>query len=118
MIIHCMKKRSWEEAKNQDSWGQNDIDRYGFVHCSTAEYLWRVLPGFEDDPDERVLICIDENKLLSEVKYEDHEDYPGRYYPHVYGLINNDSVLMVLDYLIDKEGHYRKNPEFCDIPDE
>ncbi len=117
MIVHCMKKRSWQQVQGQDFWGQNGIDKYGFVHCCTVEYLWRVLPGFEKDHDKRVLICINEDKLLSEVRYEDHKDYPGRYYPHVYGLINNDSVIMVLEYLKDEAGHYLKNPEFAAIED-
>ena len=117
MIVHCMKKSSWDEVKEKDSWGEDDIRKNGFIHCSTVEYLWRVLPGFKEDPDRRVLVCIDENRLHSMVKYEDSEDYPGRYYPHVYGLINNDAVIMVLDYLKDEDGHYRKNPEFADIAD-
>lgn len=115
MIIHCMRKSLWQQFQHLDSWGQDDIRKYGFIHCSTVEYLWRVLPGFAEDPEERVLICIDESRLLSEVRYEDSEDYPGRYYPHVYGPINHDSIVMVLDYLKDEEGRYLKNPEFAAI---
>ena len=60
---------------------------------------------------------MDEDRLESEVRYEDGGD-EGRLYPHVYGLINNSAVVMVLDYLKDGEGHYKKNPELFEIEDE
>ena len=118
MIIHCMKKEAWKQAKNKEYWGEDDIRRYGFIHCSTVPYLWRVLPGFEDTEEDMVLLCIDERKLVSELLYEDDESYKGRYYPHVYGPINRDAVVVVLDYLKDHNGHYRKNPELYHIADE
>lgn len=61
-----------------------------------------------------VLICIDENKLTSEIKYED-SDNCGRYHPHIHGEINIDSVVQVLPFLRDGNGNYIKNPEFVDI---
>lgn len=51
-----------------------------------------------------VIVCIDENKLESEVKFEDGDHY-GRYYPHVYGLINNSAVIQGLPFLRDKSGN-------------
>ena len=117
MIAHCMRKNKWNEIKDEDYWGYQDIEEEGFIHCSPIKYLWRVLPNFEDVKDELVIICIDEDKLEAEVKYED-DDNCGRNYPHVYGIINNDAVIKVLDYLKDEQGHYTKNPELYDIADE
>lgn len=116
MILHCMKKTTWEERKNKVSWGNRDIDAEGFIHCSTVEYFWRVAPGFIGIEDELVLVCIDENKLASEVRYEDGDNC-GREYPHIYGLVNNDAVIMVLPFLKNEDGTYKKNSEFIDIED-
>lgn len=116
MILHCMKKTTWNERKGKTYWGKRNIDADGFIHCSTAEYFWRVAPNFEGVEDEMVLLCIDEKKLISEVKYEDG-DHCGRSYPHVYGLINNDAVIKVLPFLKNEDGSYIKNPEFADIED-
>ena len=117
MIVHCMKRSLWESEKQKESWGLEDLEKYGFIHCCTVNYLWRVLPNFDEEKEDLVLICIDEEKLNSEVRYEDDGNY-GRNYPHVYGLINTSAVVDVLDYLKDENGHYRKNPEFEEIPDE
>ncbi len=117
MIAHCMKKIKWDKLKEEAYWGHQSVEIEGFVHCSPIKYLWRVLPNFEDEEEKLVIICIDEDKLKSEVKWEDDGNY-GRSYPHVYGTINNDAVIMVLDYLKDEQGHYMKNPELADIVDE
>lgn len=116
MILHCMKKTTWEERRKKTNWGKRNIDAEGFIHCSTIEYFWRVVPNFLGIEDELVLVCIDEDRLLSEVRYEDG-DGCGRAYPHVYGLINNDAVVGVLPFLRNEDGTYKKNPEFLGIQD-
>ncbi|MBD5082302.1 MAG: DUF952 domain-containing protein [Ruminococcaceae bacterium] len=117
MILHCMKKATWEERKNKELWGKRNIEADGFIHCSSPEYFWRVAPNFKDIEEELVLLCIDEKALKSEVRYEDGGDVSGRLYPHVYGLINNDAITTVLPFLRDENGDYVKNPELADIED-
>lgn len=73
MIIHCMQEKSWNKVKNKESFSKKDVRKFGFIHCSTVEYFWRVAPNFKGVKEPPVLICIDENKLLSEVKYEDSD---------------------------------------------
>ena len=114
MIIHCMMKTTWQERKDKECWGKRNIEAEGFIHCSTVEYFWRVAPNFVGVEDELVLICIDEEKLNAEVKYEDGDNC-GREYPHVYGLINNNAVINVLPFLKNEDGTYKKNPEFAHI---
>ncbi len=62
MILHGMKKSTWEERKNKEYWGQRNLDAEGFLHFSTVEYFWRVAPNFDKVQDEFVLICIDEKR--------------------------------------------------------
>ena len=114
MILHCMKKTTGEERKNKAYWGKRSLEANGFIHCSTVENFWRVAPNFRDVQEELVLVCMDENKLLSEVRYEDGGD-GERLYPHIYGLVNNDAVVMVLPFLRKEDGTYIKNPEFAGI---
>lgn len=114
MILHCMKKGEWNKVKNKKTFGKKDVRKYGFIHCSTVEYFWRVAPNFRAVKEPLVLICIDENKLSAQVKYED-SDGAGRYYPHVYGEINTDSVVAVLPFNKDINGNYIKNSEFDGI---
>lgn len=115
MILHCMKKENWKEVKNKRYFGEKNIELEGFIHCSPVEYMWRVAPNFKDTSDELVLLCIDTEKLESEIRWEDGDNC-GRSYPHVYGLINLDAVTAVLPYLKDENGVWIKNNELEDIP--
>ena len=117
MILHCMKESSWNEAKRQPSFGTQDIKQWGFIHCSPVAYFWRIAPNFRETTEPLVLLCIDENKLVPKIKYEDG-DHCGRAYPHVYGEINTDSVMRVLPFLRNEKGDHVKNPEFEAIKDE
>lgn len=113
MILHCMKSSLWDERKYEVNWGHQEIERSGFIHCSSIEYFHRIAPKFNND-ESYVLLCIDENKLNAEVRYEDNS-HESRLYPHVYGLINNDAVVMVLPFNRDSNGKYIKNIEFKDV---
>lgn len=116
MILHCMKKSIWEERKNKEYWGQRELDTEGFLHCSTIEHFWRIVWLFEEEQDEFVIVCIDEEKLESEVRYEDGDNC-GRAYPHIYGLVNISAVVDTLSFLRDESGKYVKNPEFLNVED-
>ena len=114
MILHCVKKSIWEERKNKEYWGQRNLDAEGFLHCSTIDYFWRIIWLFEEEQEEFVIVCIDEEKLESEVCYEDGDNC-GRAYPHIYGLVNNSAVVDVLPFLRDASGKYVKNPAFLNV---
>lgn len=110
IILHCMRKSLWEKRKNRDSWGQKDIDQFGFVHCSTIENISRVTPNWKDINDDLVTLCIDTEKLKPKLLYEDLDDI-GIKYPHIYGLVNNDAVIKVLPYNKDEQGNWIRNHE-------
>lgn len=117
MIVHLMRKDPWAQVRRGTCYGASHVEGWrGFVHCSPVEYLWRVAPNFLEVSEDLVLLCIEEGRLESEVRWED-DDGVGRCYPHVYGCINLDAVTAVLPFLRDGQGHWRKNPELMAYPD-
>ena len=117
MIIHCMKKENWEKEKDDEFICYEELEGEGFLHNSRPEHLWRILPRFEDKEEDYVLLCIDEDKVINELKYE-YSKSLEREFPHIYGPLNTSAVIDVLDYLRDENGKYRKNPEFEMIGDD
>lgn len=115
IILHCLRKDTWEAIKDKPVFGEESVAAEGFIHCSSIEYFWRVAPNFRDIADELALLCIDTEKLTSPLKWEDG-DNSGREYPHIYGPVNLDAVVAVLPYRKDKDGDYIKNEEFAYIP--
>lgn len=114
-ILHCIPKREWDSMKEQEQFGQPMLDASGFIHCSSVEYFWRVAPNFAHDSEERLLLCIDTDRLDAPVRWEDLEGC-GREYPHIYGLVNREAVTAVLPYRRDAEGNWIKNPELSSTP--
>ncbi len=51
-----------------------------------------------------VLLCIDFARVKAEIKYEGLES--GEQFPHIYGELNLDAVVNVLDFEPDQEGQF------------
>jgi uncharacterized protein (DUF952 family) len=110
-ILICMEKNLWSERKNKKLWGKRNLKTDGFIHSTAIRFFDQVAPYFKEIKDELVILCIDENKLKSEIRYE-REDMEVKAYPHIYGLVNNDAVISVVPFLRDDNGDYIHNPEF------
>ncbi|EPR11495.1 DUF952 domain-containing protein [Ruminiclostridium papyrosolvens] len=117
IILHCMKENSWKKVKEKQSFGLDSIEAEGFIHCSSIGYFWRVAPNFKHIEEDLVLLCIETDKLQSKIRWEDGDNC-GRYYPHIYGQINIDSVVHVLPFLKDINGDFIKNEELQKYKDE
>lgn len=112
-----MKKDTWEKIRNEESFGHEQVELEGYIHCSSINHFWRVAPNFKEIKEDLVLLLIDEERLSAPVRWEDG-DQCGRDYPHVYGPIDLKAVMKVLPYLKDPEGSFIKNPEFLAVQDE
>ncbi len=75
MILHCMKKDTWEETKDIRYFGEVNIEVDRFIHCYLVEYMWRVTPIFKNLTDKLVILCIGTNRLEPEVRWEDGDNY-------------------------------------------
>jgi uncharacterized protein (DUF952 family) len=116
MILHCLKNDTWEKVKDSASYSSESLHREGFIHCSPVEYFHRVAPNFKDVEDDLILLLLDEEKIESEVRWEDPENL-GRAYPHIYGPLNLSAVVGVLPFLRDQNGNFVKNEELKIYPD-
>ena len=95
---------------------QYDVQISKCIFDKISQRFKKINANFDNIEDELVLVCLDEEKIESEVRYEDGDNC-GRAYPHVYGLINNSAVIMVLPFLRDENGKYVKNIEFARFED-
>jgi uncharacterized protein (DUF952 family) len=112
MILHITTNTDWETALAEGEYSAPSLMSDGFIHCSTAEQVVDTANIFFKGQDGLVLLCIDENKLKSECKYENpagggkHDLAAGRLFPHIYGPINFSAVIKVVDFPSSKSGLY------------
>jgi len=105
-IFHCVRKQDYDpEAK---FYGASSIRKCGFIHCSDLDTYHLVAPNFASDPEERVLLLINTDRVIPEIKWERSEDWD---FPHIYGLLNTDAVEAVLPHLWSQDRVWIPNEE-------
>ena len=106
MILHITTRESWEEAAKAGAYTAKSLQTQGFIHGSTAEQVIDVANFLFRGQRGLVLLCIDESRLKAEVRYENLEG-GLKLFPHVYGPIETDSVVEVLDFPPEADGTFR-----------
>jgi uncharacterized protein (DUF952 family) len=100
-IHHIATRIEWENAKLVGSYRTDSLKTEKFIHCSTRSQLIKTANKFFKNQTNLVLLCIDENKVQAEIKYEPADN---DLFPHIYGELNIDAVYQVIDFEPDTEG--------------
>jgi len=108
IILHCLSFDDYNKIGNSQSYGGEDVEKYGFIHCSSIEYFWRVAPNFNSG--EYILLCVETNLVESEIKWEDFDGL-GRKYPHIYGELNTAAIVCTYPFLRNNKGVFVLNDE-------
>lgn len=106
MILHITTKSDWEEAREKGVYVADSLKTEGFIHCSRPEQVIRVANYLFKGQIDLVLLCINEDRVLSEIRYEGKEQI-GEDFPHIYGPLNLDAVVDVLDFKPDSNGLFK-----------
>ena len=109
-IIHLCQRKQWFAAQKQGIFISQALSQEGFIHCSQPEQILQVANRFYQGIPGLVLLWIDPEKITSEIRWETAD---GSIFPHIYGPINLDAVISVVDLLPDMDGIYR----FFNVPD-
>ncbi|MEF8861534.1 MAG: DUF952 domain-containing protein [Haloarculaceae archaeon] len=91
--MHVLERDRWETVG--DAYRPASLDSEGFIHFATTGSVLAVAQYDHSDADEPVLLAVDTAELDAEVRYE---ETPSGAFPHVYGPIERDAVVDVLDF--------------------
>ncbi|WP_425449702.1 DUF952 domain-containing protein [Dethiothermospora halolimnae] len=108
MIIYTATYEEWNKIKDKDGFASKDLDTEGFIHCSYPRQTTGVLNKHFKNEKKVMLLCIDPDLLTSEWKSEDLKG-KGEEFPHVYGEINTDSIIKVIEIKPSKDGVFYEN---------
>ena len=97
-ILHITSLTTWLAAQNSDSYAADTLATEGFIHCSTREQVLRVANALFVGQRGLVLLVVDPRRLKPEVRWEPGADRPEDLFPHVYGPINLEAVVRILDF--------------------
>jgi uncharacterized protein (DUF952 family) len=111
IILHITRREEWEKAKIAGLYRGDTLDSEGFIHCSTPMQVIKVANFRFRNQRDLVLLCIDSQKVEAEIRYEGVEDL----FPHVYGALNVDAVLKVVEFVCGEDGFFELPLEVVDL---
>lgn len=103
LIFHIASRSAAATAGGHD-YCPEDFDADGFVHCSTAEQVPGTADAYYADAADLVLLCIDPDRLTAPLRWEATGDGPR--FPHVYGPVNREAVIGVVDFERGEDGRF------------
>ena len=122
MIVHIVKRVEWEDGAARGRYAPASLRAEGFIHCSTPAQVVDTANRFYRGEKGLVVLWIDERRLAAQLKYEaparadresalNREAAAGEMFPHLYGELNADAVVRVVELPCQADGSFR-------LPDE
>ena len=113
MIYHITNRAAWQAAENRGCYSAPSLTREGFIHGSAKDQILRVANDFYRGVPDLLLLCIDENRLSAELRWEApaHPDSDAAelvssdaLFPHIYGVLNLDAVTAAIEFSACDDG--------------
>ena len=101
LIFHITHKDQWQQALQKGFYRCDSLESEGFIHCSRREQVVWVANSFYR-AQALVLLCIDSAVVQAKIKHETVE--PGEQFPHIYGVLNLNAVVDILNFAPGKNG--------------
>ena len=108
-ILHLTTRQAWRNAQEQGEYLADSLDTEGFIHCSTDQQLLPVANAFYRDAEDPVVLWIDTKKLASPLRWEAPvaaDPFSHDKFPHVYGPVNLDAIVLVTCLKQDLAGEF------------
>jgi uncharacterized protein (DUF952 family) len=112
MIYHITTGKEWNLAQKTGEYQAPSLDLQGFIHMSDLQQVTKVANAVYTAQSDLVLLCIDPKRLRILVKYEPPDTnipaahYDGELFPHLYGALNADAVVSVMDFPPGRDGTF------------
>lgn len=107
LIYHIADRYDWEKAQEIGEYETPNLERFGFIHCSTRDQIIKVANFQYEGQKGKELLEIDEELLNSRVEYEKVPGAPfDEEFPHVYGPIETEAVVGTASFEPNEEGRF------------
>lgn len=116
-ILHLASYDAWLAATKKGAYRADSLSTEGFIHCSNPSQIVDVADTFYHGQHGLVLLVIDPSMLKPELKWEPPaEPEPthareGDLFPHIYGPLNLDAVVKILEFEPGADGFFDLPPE-------
>jgi uncharacterized protein (DUF952 family) len=116
MICHIARRGEWADAVACAAYAPASLRAEGFIHCSTPGQVIDTANRFYRGCRDLIVLFIDESRLRAELKYEAPSVASGAHrageFPHLYGELNIDAVVRVVELQCEFDGSFTKPDGF------
>jgi uncharacterized protein (DUF952 family) len=115
-ILHITSRPEWQSAERRGLFAASSLMTEGFIHFSTPDQVIPVANSLYHGQNGLVLLLVDESRLKPELRWEPAAGTPAagisasELFPHVYGPLNVDAVVSVVDFSPDPAGGFSLPP--------
>jgi uncharacterized protein (DUF952 family) len=104
LILHITPRLDWQQAQSLGYYEADSLLSEGFIHCSDPHQAVDSANRFFWGQANLVLLCINTAALQAELRYDPIQT--GDLFPHLYGPLNLDAVVQVLDFPPKENGEF------------
>jgi uncharacterized protein (DUF952 family) len=112
VIFHIVKREEWMLAVKRGSYAPESLRADGFIHCSTVAQVIDTANRFYRGQRDLVVLHIDEARLTAKLTFEApsgaHGETAGELFPHLYGELNVDAVVRVVELPCAADGSFQQ----------
>ena len=105
ILFHICSTMDWEAGQAVGAYTAGSLNTEGFIHCSLLSQILGVANNIYVGQTDLVLLVIDSAALTESLIYEDSYDH-GQEFPHIYGPVNLDAVVGVVDFPAGSDGRF------------
>lgn len=102
-LYHITNKFDYVKAKDKGVYDFCALKKDGFIHLSKRDQYLGSANNYFKGQSNLILFEIDPDKLQSKLVYEINEG-GSLDFPHLYGVLNLDAVVRVIDFVETKDG--------------
>lgn len=110
IVLHATKISNWKKYDKESFFSEDNLQICGFLHCAEISTFKEVSSRYVANSSEYIILVIDIDKINSLIKWEKGGDN-GQLFPHIYGVLNKEAIIMVLPILFDKSNNWIVNKE-------
>jgi uncharacterized protein (DUF952 family) len=105
ILVRITDKASWEQAKTLNVF-HGEFEDDGFVHLVNPEQVLKIANVSFAGRDDLMLLVLHRARIRSSIHEADLYE-TGELFPHLYGTLNLEAVMMVLDFPPSEDGTFK-----------
>lgn len=107
-IYHIISQAAWQQAQEAGAYSAGSLAVEGFIHASTREQVVDTANRYYPGQPGLALLVIDTDRVQPEVRFDPVQLHGQEtHFPHIYGPLNLDAVVAVLDFPPDARGIFQ-----------